>query len=270
MEISPEPHKTTRSVQILLMRHGQSTLNKLQTAHAASNGLHSKYASYANRWLTSPDLINATLTAEGERDCEGRGQALQGVRHVLVSPLRRAVQTAVMAMADRRDGEQVSWRVFPWGREVMMCNCDIGLGSEEFLEGYPYIDAAEIKGDPLWFMNYYYERDENTNLKEKVRVAYEADPRATTILSIMKDEFPYFEGPKQLNKRAQKLKDEFKKFINEKEKSGTPVKDGEILFVGHSRMLRHLLGVFTDSGEIISENEVYFENADIKPYQIEY
>ena len=254
------------------MRHAQAKSNVEQHKLGAQNGLHDQYVDYNSRWTNSSDLVDATLSDLGESQCLAAGQQLKahrpGIKLVLVSPLRRAVQTAVLSLADYPGPLQ--WKAFPWFREILLSQCDLGLYSVDHLKNYPFIDSSSLKDDKLWFLDHYIDLDGQNSFVKDARKAYESNPCDQSIIDTMVKCFPDVETPAQMIARVKKFREELAAFLEEKASQGQPVKDGELLLVGHSRMLKFIFGVFTETGEINLDKEVHFANTDIKAFDFEY
>lgn len=260
------------TVKILLMRHAESNANLLQYDFVKNNGYHPKFENVDYRWLNDASLVDAPLSPTGIDQCRVANDAIShrhaGIRHVFVSPLRRAVQTAVMAMQGYAG--QLEWRVMPWFREIMLSQADLPLYTFELLRQHSFIDCAELKGDPLWFLDYYIERHENADFAVRARNAYNEKPEIQTLIDMIKNEFPNVETPKQMIARAEKVREVVREFLRQKKEAGTPVADGELMLVGHSRMLKFFHGVFSESGEIDASKDLNYINGEIKEYEMKY
>jgi broad specificity phosphatase PhoE len=112
---------------ILCIRHGESTFNA---------------AWAANR--TDPMLWDARLSATGEEQVRQARVSLSRypVELVLVSPLTRALQTAVGLFGGGPSAP--SFLVVPLLRERVENSCDVGRGPAELAAEFPEVDFAHL------------------------------------------------------------------------------------------------------------------------------
>lgn len=116
---------------IHLIRHGQSTFNAAIAASPFANHL----------------IFDAPLSAEGEqqaRTLRTRAEGL-GAEIVLVSPLTRAIQTALGAF-----GDIAPILVEPLHRERVEYSCDIGRSPAALAAAFPGL-AFDHLDDPWWY-----------------------------------------------------------------------------------------------------------------------
>ena len=115
---------------MILLRHGQSEFNLLFTQTRRDPGI--------------PDPV---LTALGHRQAEEAAAALAGedIRRIVVSPYRRAIQTALPTAG--RLGLPLT--VTPVVRERYAFACDIGSPRTELAQCFPEVDFAHL--EEVWW-----------------------------------------------------------------------------------------------------------------------
>ncbi len=114
---------------IYLIRHGQSEFN---AAHKSGN--------------PDPMIFDARLTQKGIQQAKDARQAVAdlGIRHVIVTPLTRALQTATYIF-----GEATKMQVMAEPREKLVHSCDVGRSPAE-LQGEFANLSFEHLGDNWW------------------------------------------------------------------------------------------------------------------------
>lgn len=115
---------------MILLRHGQSEFNLLFT-----------------QTRKDPGIVDPVLTPLGHEQAAQAAQALanQDIRRILVSPYRRAIQTALPVA--RRLGLRLD--VTPLVRERYAFTCDIGSPATELRMSFPDLELAHI--DEVWW-----------------------------------------------------------------------------------------------------------------------
>jgi len=105
---------------MMLLRHGQSEFNLLFT-----------------QTRKDPGIVDPTLTPLGHQQAEAAAEALarEGIRRILVSPYRRAIQTALPTA--RRLGVELT--VTPLVRERYAFVCDVGSPVTELRQTFPEV-----------------------------------------------------------------------------------------------------------------------------------
>ncbi len=114
---------------IYLIRHGQSEFN----------------AAF-KRGDSDPMIFDARLTQKGIRQAEDTRQSVAdlGIRHVIVSPLTRALQTATYIF-----GETMPMQVMAEPREKLLHSCDIGRAPNTLGAEFPHI-SFDLLNDNWW------------------------------------------------------------------------------------------------------------------------
>jgi broad specificity phosphatase PhoE len=115
---------------MLLIRHAQSEWN-----------LH------FSRTRVDPGLPDPSLTAEGVRQAEAAADELRsaGIRRLVASPYRRALQTATII------GERLGLAITvePLVRERCAFSCDQGRPAAELVRDWPALDMSGL--DEIWW-----------------------------------------------------------------------------------------------------------------------
>jgi glucosyl-3-phosphoglycerate phosphatase len=112
---------------ILLIRHGQSAFN-------AAHALDPK---------TDPMIFDAPLTELGVAQAKAvREQVADyGIRHVIASPLVRAIQTAMHIF-----GDDHPITINPHMRENLISSCDVGSHPQVLKERFRHLDFDHLPG----------------------------------------------------------------------------------------------------------------------------
>ena len=262
-----------KSTQILVMRHAESTYNRMQLDHAASIGEDDKFEEPENRWKNDPNVVDALLSELGKKQCEEArkviAESYKGIKYVFVSPMRRASLTAILSLENYPTS--LEWHAMPWFREILLSQCDIGYYCLDMLKkDYPFIDVSELKDNPIWFMDHYITELDPVGHAEKLKALHSEKPDSQTVIDYFRQHFPNLENARQMYKRIDKVKEHLREFIRKKKEEGVEVKDDEILIVGHSRIIRFLYGAFTLEGEVIEGKDAYFKNAEIRPFSLDH
>lgn len=118
------------SRDIILIRHGQSTFNAIH----AETGL-------------DPMHFDARLTELGRAQVEEARKRLSHVdpELVVMSPLTRAIETALGIFGDRK----TEFLVTDLHREYLESSCDVGRAPRYLAEEFPHLDFASL--DDHWW-----------------------------------------------------------------------------------------------------------------------
>ena len=261
----------SRKLEILVMRHAQSEYNKMQADHAKEHNLPPGHELTELRWIDRTDLIDAVLSAGGHEQCVAAAATIREqfkhIKYVFVSPMRRTVQTAVISLKDYPG--IVSWKVLPWLREILHGQNDLGLHSCEHLKNYPFIDAAELQDNPLWFLDYYDESRDVSGHAKKMKDLYLSSPSAKTLIEYLKGQFPNIESHGQMEHRVTKIKETVRSFVEPQRSQGVEVRDGEIILIAHSRLIRHMYGCFDENGQVVPARDLKFKNSEVRPFDLD-
>ncbi|MBT3558935.1 MAG: histidine phosphatase family protein [Rhodospirillales bacterium] len=115
-------------MSVYLIRHGQSEFN-VGSPHAVD-----------------PLIFDAPLTDLGKAQANqaGREMGSIGVQQIIVSPLTRAIQTAMHIF-----GEDAPITVDATPREWLTCSCDVGRHPEHLAREFPMLDFGHL--DDHWW-----------------------------------------------------------------------------------------------------------------------
>jgi broad specificity phosphatase PhoE len=115
---------------MILLRHGQSEFNLLFT-----------------QTRKDPGIVDPVLTPLGHQQAEEAAGTLagEGIRRIVVSPYRRAIQTALPAA--RRLGLPLT--VTPVVRERYAFTCDVGSPRTDLALAFPEVDFAHL--EEVWW-----------------------------------------------------------------------------------------------------------------------
>ena len=115
---------------MILLRHGQSEFNLLFT-----------------QTRKDPGIVDPVLTPLGHQQADTAAEALarEEIRRIVVSPYRRAIQTAMPAA--RRLGLPLT--VTPVVRERYAFTCDIGSPATELAMAFPEVDFTHL--EEVWW-----------------------------------------------------------------------------------------------------------------------
>lgn len=115
---------------MILLRHGQSEFNLLFT-----------------RTRKDPGIVDPVLTPLGHRQAEEAAEMLadEDIRRIVVSPYRRAIQTALPAA--RRMGLPLT--VTPVVRERYAFTCDIGSSRTDLILAFPEVNFEPL--EEIWW-----------------------------------------------------------------------------------------------------------------------
>ena len=136
--------------RVFIIRHAQSTYN-----HAYHNLL-----TYRANPEKDFNLIDAPLSEDGILQCNNSVDAIRltpNVKYVIMSPLRRCLQTAYLLYKDHPNFNEIQFVIEPDIREHLHSPCDIANPIEETLREFqplfPKIDTSSLDGSNYWFIN---------------------------------------------------------------------------------------------------------------------
>ena len=222
----------------------------------------------------SQSLVDATLTPQGIEQAKEVGENLSikypNIKYVFLSPMRRAVDTAVEVMKWYKGNNTPRFYLNPWLWEHPRALSDIPLHSYEHLGKYPFIDRSILaKNKKYWFVDYFFE-DPSTSTKSLLLKATTSDSPLSDIADLLKKFGGTLEKPSQLIHRIEAALELVRTFVNDQAMKGVKVNDYEILLVGHGFYLDQMFGY-----EDISPNDTYtgqyfddFNNGESKPFDL--
>lgn len=227
-----------RGSQVLLLRHANSQYNYEFTQMEKFEYTDEDYKALRIK----KDLRDAHLSKLGVKQCI-KAQALANqlkVEYVLVSPLRRAMETAYHVFKTHPSFDSMKFIVVPKLREAVDTTCDIPVSVietiEEFKEKFKNLDDSLFKeyGD----VNHFFLRDINQSFAKKIMSVKQPDaedPMGSNAFELLLDyincNYPNkSESKKNILNRVAKVK-EFIKTLLETNKID---EDSKIVCVGHS------------------------------------
>src|SRR3990167_7553189 len=264
-----------RSVRIIVVRHGQSEAN-LREDKLREQGMDwENIRQIMLKETDSQSLVDATLTPQGIEQAKQAGTRLSkeypNIKYVFFSPLRRTVDTGLNILSTYEGEVKPSIQLAPWAREALGTIGEIAVYSYEHLAKYPFIDRSALSANPrFWFLDYMVENP-RTQLKAELLFACQQPDFLQSIADItIKCVSTGVEKPSQAKKRIDKLKEQLKNFISDKEKAGIKVQDDEILVVSHGHLLAYMLGLVEvlPSDIFVLESKAW-QNTQIHPYDLE-
>lgn len=226
--------------KVWLIRHGLTNYNVLSKQSRTDN------SEKTFRW--DPEFADAVLAPEGIEQLEasiGRAHSLD-VALVLVSPLRRALQTCEILFSAHPNRPQVL--VQPLLHEVIDTAHDASVFAGEPLSGYSHYDWSQVPVEATHLARHTVDNELTVQLEG---IGYAAGQ--TKLLELIHKAQPGpIEQPHEGFTRAQKARALYESFsVN-------------IAVVSHSNLLRKSLASLNVSGEIV-ENK-YFVNGEIYEY----
>ena len=238
-------------VRILLIRHAESVSNLQKAKIFESFGLDPKDTKLclAYKLVKDPGLIDAQLSETGHKQCkESRAhnaQLLDQVKHVMSSPLRRCLQTARGVIGTEQLKEN-GGKIMARGelREILCCNGDFPLFTDEAMESFREFDFSGIENDigqfgDFWFLNYL----DNARTEEELRDFAASIPldapkqvKINFCLDMLKRrllENHLAETNHDTYARVQRFKKVVKEYVEAHQ-----IKDDELAIVAHLRVIK--------------------------------
>ena len=241
-------HLLGKSVKILILRHGSTEWNSSPQYKKLHSVLQDTTIGVyiPGRYDFNKTLLDSVLSPLGILQSKQAGQLLRekypNVRYVFVSPLVRAVQTALLATQGLKKTPE--YRVVPWLREGISSITSLGWNCYEYLNKYPFIKGVErIRDDKLWFLDYWDSFNDANNYKGQLLEYCRGNHTVEKILDFLtENRVPKLENPLQLEAMAKNSLEEIRAFLVDKmQKEAIDVQDYQVLVVGHRRVLKPLL-----------------------------
>jgi len=263
-----ECYSAARKIKLLILRHAQSESNEkvtqLESTSASVEDLTKlKFSNLA--------FVDAVLSQNGQHQCSKFSEKLISkhpkLKYVLISPMRRTVQTALKIT--KGYPTPLEYVVIPHLREVLSQQADIGYYSVDFLKDYAFIDTSLLPKHNLWFLDCYEDILED-HYGKRIREQYEKKAEPETIMSFMSLHYPNIERPAQTILRVKKAKELIRDFIRKKEEKGVHVEDDQILIISHSRTLRFFCGVYDNEGQAIEGANIGFPHCKLRSHYLSY
>jgi hypothetical protein len=88
--------------------------------------------------MKSPEIVDTPLHPIGEMQCEANKEAVHclNAKYVLVSPMRRAMQTCVSMFKDHPRVADIKFIVVPLVREILHTVCDMPICVHELIRTF--------------------------------------------------------------------------------------------------------------------------------------
>jgi broad specificity phosphatase PhoE len=138
--------------QVFLIRHANSAWNAASEANKLNfqNGLidEDRYRSGIKEVFGDPDLCDCPLSADGVQQCAEMNceNLMPNLTCVILSPLRRTLETAYRIFHNHRNFENIKFMLHPLLREQLHCSCDIpadiNLVLKDFQPRFPHLDTS--------------------------------------------------------------------------------------------------------------------------------
>lgn len=261
----------SKSVKILFLRHGATEWNsspQYKLLHSTME--HSNKGSfYPGQYDLNISLLDSLLTPVGEAHSKQAGHLLRknypNIKYVFMSPLVRAVQTALIATRELQ--KRPEYHVVPWLREGISSIASLGWNCLEYLKKYPFIQGAErISDDKLWFLDYWDSEHDTTDLKGQLLEYCAGNHTVERILEFLREkEVPKLENLLQIKTRAFKALEEIRNFLVEKmQNEAIDVQDYQVLVVGHRKVFKPLLQSF----RTVNQGNLNLKNGEITEVEI--
>lgn len=212
---------------IYLIRHGESKYNSAKE-EAIKKG--DKYSCYWRK-----DLIDCELTELGIQQAKEAGEKLRdlNISLVLVSPLRRALQTAFYAFENHPN--KPKFKAIPLAREIVASSCNFPSNIEDLQKEFPFVDFSELEAlaDKRFWIIETFEGEERERLENLTKDLPEGPEKYEKFLDLLTETagklFPkYLESNLHMVSRVKKLRaylQTYFKLLRESEK---------IAYVGHA------------------------------------
>lgn len=243
----------------VFIRHGESVHNSRAELVQKNNKSNPDWKSTPEyRALKfDPALVDASLTHEGERQAESAIKSfdLSQVDVVVVSPLRRALETCDIIFGDRKD---MKVYVEPLMAELLSSAVDIGGRIKDSRQVYgKKFDFGRIpeENEERWYL----ENLSSEVNRKMILDSIEKDKVEVNAATIEMMKIAPVETNLDLAKRAKLLKEQLIKYKQVSKK--------KVALVGHSYMFRMLTATgFYQDGEPI--NDVLLKNCEVREIPI--
>ena len=136
---------------IHFQRHGQGYHNLLiEMYRDLGNSINIDDPNPSTNPLVRPEIHDSPLTQKGRQECAARRMeaSMLSPELIIISPLHRAIQTAIISFADHRDKEDTRWVVHEGCREQLgLLTCNKRLPLSQTKAEYPFLDFSYVTSD---------------------------------------------------------------------------------------------------------------------------
>ncbi|CAI2376925.1 unnamed protein product [Moneuplotes crassus] len=268
------------SSRVLLLRHGKSQSNQENDDLLASEHTDEDVKALT----TKLDLIDCSLSEKGFAQCEETQPLanLLNVKHVIVSPLRRALETAHNVFKNHPNFENIKFTLLPVMKECIVSTDDLPGNIlkrvKDYTEIFANFDTSELEKyeDPYNFFLYDIDMDWARQVLAEISLKEEKEAEGLhpEVVNLLTSRFPlYLESDKSLLKRVKKAKEFVKEFIERNTLEG----DEKVVLVGHCNFFNFWTNNWAidpldddkqcNEGEAIKvpEDAYYLENCEFYP-----
>ena len=225
-----------RSIKVLVLRHFETLKNQ----EMEDKKLLESYQTPEERYVSKQEYLDSFLTPTGKKKAiafeKHLAEHYPNIKYVFLSPLNRAVQSAVLVTNGRR--ADIEYHVVPWLREEVSDCASLGWTAVQNLRRYPFIQGSErLSSSGVWFLDYWDYKNDKRDLGRKLEQGYAQNSSLSYILDFaVKHQLS--ESKAQVRARIKKAIKEVQLFIRNKQAQQIEVRDFEVLIVSHSRFLK--------------------------------
>ncbi|CAD8060626.1 unnamed protein product [Paramecium sonneborni] len=222
--------------KVLFIRHAESEYNLAQRI-AKNSDIEVKLEEEDQNVKYSSKLCDAPLTKFGREQCDPTKFEDLRIETVVVSPLKRAVETAVLLFQDHSN--KPKFVIEPYLREMFLSACDFGVRLQETMNEYSFIDYKRLLSNQIiqqhpnmWSLEFIYNQNRANLLKQYIHeTEYGSQACIEKVLEYMKQHPIEVETFEENTKRV----NECKKYLQFEE---------PFVCVSHSRTIQTLTGQF--------------------------
>ncbi|CAD8140871.1 unnamed protein product [Paramecium octaurelia] len=222
--------------KVVFIRHAESEYNLAQRI-AKNSVTEVKLEEEDQDVKYSSKYCDAPLTKFGREQCDPTKFEDLRIETVVVSPLKRAVETAVLLFQNHPN--KPKFVVEPYIREMFLSGCDFGIRLQETINEYPFINYDRLLANPIikqhpnmWSLEFIYNQNSANILKQYIKdTEYGSQACVEKVLEYMKQHPIQVETFEENTKRVE----ECKKHLQF---------DEPFVCVSHSRTIHTLTGKF--------------------------
>lgn len=264
-------HAFDRRIKVLVLRHFQTLKNEEMEVNK-SLGTKQFYDRLENRYMPKQEYLDSFLTSTGTKNAivfeKWLAEHYPNIKYVFLSPLNRAVQTAVLVTNRRR--EDIEYHVVPWLREEVSDSASMGWTALQNLRRYPFIQGSErLSSSGVWFLDYWDYKHDDRNLGRRLARGYAQNSTLSYVLDFaVKNRLS--ENNKQVRARIKKAIKEIQQFIRNKAAQNIEVHDNEVLIVSHSRLLKSMGSKKSFGAVHFPRPNTKMENGELRIIDLDY